>query len=272
MCEILKISRGLIYYKPKDKAEQQKKDRDIEDKVIDEFYSSRKNYGTRKLKVVLKNNSKLIVSRRKIGNIMRKYRLVSSYTKKHFKTHKVKCNEDKVENLVERKFNDRKPMEVVVSDITYVNVAGKWNYICLLLELSSREIIGYAVGNKKDAELVKKAFYSVKTNLSEVQIFHTDRGNEFKNKVIDEIIIAFGINRSLSKKGCPYDNAVAEATYKIIKTEFTFDKVFKNLDELDMLLFDYVNWFNNIRVHGSLGYLSPADFKSSLTKNCSIRG
>ena len=79
---------------------------------------------------------------------------------------------------------------------------------------------------------------------------------------MDEIIEGFGIKRSLSKKGCPYDNAAAEATYKIIKTEFAFNKIFKNFEELEYLLFDYVNWFNNIRIHGSLNYLSPVEYKS----------
>ena len=57
-------------------------------------------------------------------------------------------------------------------------------------------------------------------DLRQIQLFHTDRGNEFKNKLIDDALKTFNIQRSLSMKGCPYDNAVAEATFKIIKTEF----------------------------------------------------
>jgi len=57
-------------------------------------------------------------------------------------------------------------------------------------------------------------------DLRAINIFHTDRGNEFKNKLIEDTLSAFNIKRSLSRKGCPYDNAVAEATFKIIKTEF----------------------------------------------------
>lgn len=264
MCKFLGISRSLIYYKPKDKSEEKKKNAALENAVITEFRASKNNYGTRKLKVMLKRGG-FIVSRRKIGRIMTKYSLVSSYTVKHFKVHKSKVNNEKTENLVKRKFGERKPLEVVVSDLTYVNVAGKWNYICLLLDISGREIIGYAAGKNKDANLVKMAFYSVESRLSDIEIFHTDRGSEFKNQVVDEIIEAFGIKRSLSKKGCPYDNAVAEATYKIIKTEFAFDKVFNSLEELEYLLFDFVNWFNTIRIHSSLGYLSPLEYKTNLS-------
>jgi putative transposase len=101
----------------------------------------------------------------------------------------------------------------------------------------------------------------VKYNLNRLELFHTDRGSEFKNRLIDQALQTFGIKRSLSEKGTPYDNAVAEATFKTIKTEFVSGKVFDSQQELDLELFDYVNWFNNIRIHGSLNYLTPKEFK-----------
>lgn len=266
MCKFLKISRSLIYYKAKDKTEKFQKEKNLEELIIKHFKASKNNYGTKKLKKML-NRDNVIASRRKIGKVMAKYNLISNYTIKHFKIHKSKVNKEKIENIVERKFNGREALEVVVSDLTYVNVAGKWHYICILLDIGGREIIGFSAGANKDAELVRKAFYGVKGNLSNIEIFHTDRGSEFKNKIIDEIIKTFDIKRSLSKAGCPYDNAVAEATYKIIKTEFAFNKVFKSLEELDYLLFDYVNWFNNIRIHGSLNYLTPAEYKKQVQKH-----
>lgn len=73
----------------------------------------------------------------------------------------------------------------------------------MLVDLFNREIIGYSSGPNKDAELVKKAFSTVQTNLSQIKIFHTDRGNEFKNKIIDEILEVFEIERSLSMKDVP---------------------------------------------------------------------
>ncbi|WP_278683258.1 IS3 family transposase, partial [Paraclostridium bifermentans] len=98
-------------------------------------------------------------------------------------------------------------------------------------------------------------------DLSKIELFHTDRGNEFKNEKIDEILSIFEIKRSLSKKGCPYDNAVAEATYKIIKTEFAHNRRFESFEQLKLELFDYVNWYNNIRIHGSLNYHTPREYR-----------
>lgn len=94
-------------------------------------------------------------------------------------------------------------LDVVVSDLTYVKVAGKWNYICLILDLWNREIIGYAAGKHKTAELVYQAFCKIPYDLSRIHIFHTDRGNEFKNKVINKVIDTFGIKRSLPLKRLP---------------------------------------------------------------------
>jgi len=256
MCKVLKISRTVYYYE----STGRKGNSDLENAIVKIFEDSRNNYGTRKIKVMLKNMG-IIASRRKISKIMAKYNLISNYTKKQYKIHKVTCNNEKVENVVNREFNNREILEVIVSDLTSVNVAGLWNYICFLLDLHGRRIIGYSAGRKKDAELVYKAFTTVNPGLNKIQIFHTDRGNEFKNKIIDELLKAFNIKRSLSKKGCPYDNAVAEATFKILKTEFAYDRRFNSFEELERELFDYVNWYNNVRIHGSLGYLTPAAYK-----------
>ncbi|AZO95747.1 IS3 family transposase [Halocella sp. SP3-1] len=261
MCRILKISRSLVYYEPKKKSS----DSTLENEIISIFKTSKNNYGTRKIKQELAKKG-YQVSRRRIGRITKKYGLVSKYTVKQYKVHSTKFNEEKTENIVNRKFDRDQSLDVVVSDLTYVNVNGKWNYICLILDLFNREIIGYAVGKRKTASLVMKAFSSIQRPLNEINILHTDRGNEFKNKAIDQLLHTFSINRSLSKKGCPYDNAVAEAAFKVVKTEFAFDRIFTNFEELKYELFDYVNWYNNHRIHGSLDYLTPVEYRMLMSE------
>ena len=253
MCKVLKVPRSSFYYKDKVK----KVDSKLENAVIEEFGKSRNNYGTRKLKIVL-NRRGLTVSRRRIGNIMRKYRLVSKYTLRQTPKQKSgTVNNDEVPNVLNREFDDRPKYDVVVSDLTYIKIAGKWHYLCLLLDLCGRKIIGSAVGNQRNAKLVETAFYSVQGDLRQINLFHTDRGSEFKNRLIEDVLDAFGIKRSLSKKGTPIDNAVAESMYNIVKTEFVFGEEFADLDEFKLLWFDYVNWYNNIRIHGSLDYQTP---------------
>lgn len=137
-----------------------------------------------------------------------------------YKPHVDKRKESKIENVVKCNFQEQPQYHVVVSDLTYVRVGMNWHYICVLVDLFNRKIISYSARKNKDAELVSKAFSRVNVNLEKIQIFHTDWGNEFKNRLLDETLETFHIKRSLSMKGCPYDNAVAETIFKIRKTEF----------------------------------------------------
>lgn len=256
MCAVLQLPRSTYYYEASLK---QHKD-EISDQVVEAFKNSRRNYGTRKIKKVLSNHG-ILASRRRIGRIMRENGLVSTYTVAHFKRHKSPSNEDKVRNELNREFHERDHLEVVVSDLTYVRVAGKWNYVCIILDLFNREIIGFSAGAHKDAMLVYHAFASIKHDLSKISLFHTDRGNEFKNSTIEGLLETFQIKRSLSQKGCPYDNAVAEATFKVFKTEFVHQHAFESLDLLKLHLSDYVHWYNNLRIHSSLGYETPVSYR-----------
>lgn len=192
---------------------------------------------------------------------MKENALVSNYTVAQYKVYSRGCNESKVSNVVDRQFDNRAKLEVAVSDLTYVRVANKWNYVCTLIDLSNREIIGYSAGSNKDSSLIEKALLRCRYPLKDIKIFHSDRGREYDNIKIDNILETFEIERSLSRKGNPYDNAVSEATNKILKVEFIYQNKFESLDDLELQLAEYIYWYNNIRIHGSLGYISPVEYR-----------
>ena len=198
---------------------------------------------------------------------MKEAGIKSSYGKRSFKPCASKgCNESKVSNLIGREFNCWNRNEVIVSDLTYVRVNGEWNYICVLIDLFNREIVGWSVGRNKTSSLVMSAFSNANIDFNRVMIFHTDRGLEFCNRHIDDLILRYGIIRSLSRKGTPYDNAVAESTYKIIKTEFVKQESFKSLEMLRLCFGDYVHWFNCCRIHSSLNYMAPVEYRNAALK------
>ena len=261
MCRVLQVNRSTYYYEEKPKPDES----ELSSEIAEIFKVSRNNYGTRKIKQELMKTGKQ-VSRRRIGRIMKREGLVSNYTTAQFKPRKDTCNESKTKNILNRQFDGQGYRDVVISDLTYVRVGRHWNYICVLVDLYNREIIGYSAGEHKTAELVREAFQSVEGNLRDIRLFHTDRGNEFKNQTIEELLETFDIGRSLSHKGCPYDNAVAEATFKIIKTEFVWNETFTNLKELKLKLWDYVNWYNHHRIHSSLGYQTPVQYRENNLK------
>jgi transposase InsO family protein len=252
----------MYYYHINLKEKETKEE--YEEDVISAFKESNNNYGAKKIRNELRKRD-IRISKRRIRRIMEKNGLVSNYTIAQFKVHRTEVNQDKFDNELNREFNNKEENQVIVSDLTYVRVGNKWHYICILLDIFNREIVGYSAGANKDAKLVELAFMNSTIPLSNIQLFHTDRGSEFKNTNIDEILTAFNIRRSLSKPGCPYDNAVAEATYKIIKTEFIRGRKFVSLDHLKTELFDYINWYNNKRIHGSLNYLSPVEYRLNMS-------
>lgn len=187
--------------------------------------------------------------------------LISVYTRAQYNDYTAPVNDEEIPNLLKRNFNGFRPYGAVVSDVTYVRADQRWLYICILLDLFNREIIGYSVGEHHDSQLVCAAFDSVKVSLDNIGIFHTDRGGEFKNERIDKLLERHQIRRSLSMKGCPYDNAVAESAFNVIKTEFIHSQKFKNLEDIKGKLSVYVYWYNYVRIHGSLGYQTPAMYR-----------
>lgn len=260
-CKYLRVPRATYYYHlnhPKIARYDE-----IEARVVRIFMASKEVYGSRKIKMQLFKEDGSIVSRRKIRSIMKANFLISVYTEAIYKNYsrKDKVNRDEIDNNLHRQFDKRNKHEVLVSDLTYVKVNDKWHYICFLTDLFNREIISYSVGPNKTAGLVLNAFMNTNIPLTQIKCFHTDRGSEFKNEAIDRLLSAYGIKRSLSNPGVPYDNAVSESLYHISKTEFIRERRFPNLETLKTELFEYVWWYNHHRLHSTLGYMSPVEYR-----------
>ncbi|EBA39204.1 integrase core domain protein [Collinsella aerofaciens ATCC 25986] len=260
-CRLLGVARST-YYSMRSRADRPAAPDPAAPAVVAAHAASKGRYGSRKIKASLERSG-VTVSRRRVCRIMRENGLVSAYGRKRFKVHPGAVNEADVPNVVARGFGGRAPRTHICSDLTYVRVGASWNYVCLLVDLYNREIVGHSAGPRKDARLVKSAFATLSFPISDIEVFHTDRGSEFDNAEIDLMLEAFGIERSLSAKGCPYDNAVDESTNRILKAELVHRETFGTTRELRAKLSDYVHWYNNFRIHSTLGYMSPVEFREA---------
>lgn len=260
-CRLLGVARST-YYSMRSRADRPAAPDPAAPAVVAAHAASKGRYGSRKIKASLERSG-VTVSRRRVCRIMRENGLVSAYGRKRFKVHPGAVNEADVPNVVARGFGGRAPRTHICSDLTYVRVGASWNYVCLLVDLYNREIVGHSAGPGKDARLVKSAFATLSFPISDIEVFHTDRGSEFDNAEIDLMLEAFGIERSLSAKGCPYDNAVDESTNRILKAELVHRETFGTTRELRAKLSDYVHWYNNFRIHSTLGYMSPVEFREA---------
>lgn len=261
MCRCLNITRNRFYYQriPKLNTEELK----LGAKVSEIFKQSYRAYGTRRIQAELRRQG-ITLSRRKISNIMASHQLVSKYTQKRYRVNLSGSNEAIVKNELNREFDVGQQRKVLVTDLTYVRVKERWHYLCVIVDIANREIVAHSAGRHKSAELVMQALSQVSFSLSEIDLFHSDRGKEFDNHLLDECFAIFGITRSLSHKGCPYDNAVAEATFKAIKTEFVSNQLFDSLEQLKLQFCHYVDWFNYTRLHSSLNYQTPIEYRSKM--------
>ncbi|WP_156323871.1 IS3 family transposase [Bacillus sp. JCM 19034] len=191
MCDVLKIPRSTFYHvtevSTQKKLEKAKEEQELNDKILKIFNENRKVYGTRKIKKELLKAGHT-VSRRRIGRLMGELGIPSKYAQPSYKPMKSQPNEESVRNVLDQEFQVAEEMSVLVSDLTYVKVGQHWNYVCFLIDLYNREIVGHSVGKRKDAALVQRVFATVNRSLKNVKLFHTDRGSEFKNVGIDDII------------------------------------------------------------------------------------
>ena len=174
-CEILGVPRST-YYQLRSHPETPPAPDPIEPDVLAAHAESRGRYGSRKVKASLERRG-ISASRRRIARIMRENGLSSAYGRKRFKVHPGKPNEAELPNLVAREFDGRAPRTHVCSDLTYVRAGGSWCYVRLLVDLYNREIVGRAAGSRRDALLVKAAFATLEFPISDIAVFHTDRGS-----------------------------------------------------------------------------------------------
>ena len=169
-------------------------------------------------------------------------------------------------NVLGRELDGCAPHARLAGDLACVRVLSVWRCICPLVGLASREIAGHAAGAREDAELAKPAFATVAFPLFDIDVFHSGRGSESDDMAPDEMLEVFGIAGSLSKRGCPCDDAVDESADKMLKAELVYGEGFGSLEELQAKLGDYVWWYNHERMHSTLGCMSPVEFREkSLT-------
>lgn len=219
----------------------------------------RERHGAGKIKAALERKG-VTASRRRIGGIMREQGMTGAYARGRSEPHGTRADEAGLANLPDRGSDGYAPHTRPAGDLTHVRVGNGWAYVCPLAGLADRGIVGHSAGRTRDAGLVLGAFATFDFPLADVQVFRTDRGGGFDDTRIDEPLDVFGIKRSLSRKGDPYDNAVVESTNRPLKKELMYRNSYATIEQLRRDPDDYVWWSDDQRLHSTLGYRSPKEF------------
>lgn len=169
-------------------------------------------------------------------------------------------------NQLAQDFTATAPNRKWVTDITYLPTAEGWVYLAVVLDLFSRKVVGWALSNSLATELVSAALrQAVETRRPTGQhlLHHSDRGCQYTSDAYQQTLRTLGIQCSMSRTGCCYDNAVMERFFWSLKHEWTNHERFHNLEEARLSVFQYIETFyNSQRLHQTLGYLSPNQFEA----------
>ena len=258
---ILGVPRSTCYRMPAHPPRPKAPD-PIEPDALGAFEASRGGYGARRLKVALERAG-ITASRRRICRIMRESGLSSAYSGRAPRGGARPAQPPSADNVLARGFDGHAPRTHAAADLAYVRAGGSWCYVCLLVDLYNREMVGCSCGRRKDARLVKAAFSNVAFPLTAIEVFHSDRGSEFRNGEIDALLSAFGIERSASRPGNPCDNAVVESANRVLKRELVRGRAFASVERLRAELFDWANRHDSCRLHSTLGCMTPVGFREA---------
>ena len=152
--------------------------------------------------------------------------------------------------------------QVWVGDITFIRVGKQWNYLSVVMDRYSREIIGWSFSKNRSAELVRESLLmAIADNpVSPGLIFHSDQGTEYASRLYMDTLEQKGITGSMSRKGHCWDNAHMESFFQSLKTEMVYFNHFRTLEEATAYIMDYMRFYNRERLHSGIGYESPANY------------
>ena len=263
-CELFGVScSGFYDWKRRPLSNRALKNQELLVEVKNIFNINKERYGSPRIQRALVKQGKT-VSENKIARLMRKEGLCAK-GKKAFRAKTTINNpsdkkSERVYKIEEQKVT--KENEVWVSDLTYIRTKEGFCYLTIVMDLWNREIKGKNIANNMLAENTKDALLkAVKSSSGKLDktIFHSDQGVQYCSFEFREKLELLSMTQSMSRKGNCYDNAFAESFFHSLKTELGH-KVFENFKEAKKEINEYINWYNNERLHSSLGYLSPKDY------------
>lgn len=269
MCEVLEVSSSGYYaWRERPPSPRAQRHDQIQAAVRQVHAESYENYGSYKIARELAERPELeSACRNTVANAMRemglKSRILRTFTPT---TTQADPTKQPAPNHLAQDFTADAPNRKWVTDITYLPTAEGWVYLAVVLDLFSRKVVGWALSNSLATELVSAALrQAVETRRPTGQnlLHHSDRGCQYTSDAYQQTLRTLGIQCSMSRTRCCYDNAVMERFFWSLKHEWTNHERFHNLEEARLSVFQYIETFyNSQRLHQTLGYLSPNQFEA----------
>ncbi len=259
LCEALDVSRGTFYNhilrnKKQNTFYVQRKEelREMIQRIYDD---SNQIFGAGKIMAVLKEQG-IKAGEKTVRLLMRDMGIKSIRQEAKSLYDKEKKRN---RNLLQQQFNPLKPNQVWVSDITMFRLKEKNFYICVILDLYSRAVVGYKIGIKNRTQLTKSTFKLAYTNRQPQSglMFHSDNGGNYCCRTFQSYLIKLNVEQTFSRPYVPYDNSVMESFFASMKREELYRRKFKSENEFYKAVADYIIFYNEKRPHYQNSYRTP---------------
>ena len=265
LCDALGVARGTFYnhiFRRAERSKYEKEQTQLRLKVKQAFDDSEQRFGAEKIRIVLADGG-IHVSKKRILAIMQEMGLSSVRidAKRQFK----RKQQYEKQNLLKREFAAGHPNQIWVSDITYFKIKSYWVYLCIILDLYSRKIVGWRVSRNMSTNLVTATFKAAFQERGQPQnlTFHSDRGKQYMSKALTGLFQKYGVKQSFSATARPLDNAVAETFFSTFKREEAYRKDYTSEQHFRRSTEEYIRFYNEVRPHQTLNYKTPQAFEDA---------
>jgi transposase InsO family protein len=229
---------------------------------------SRQTYGSPRVFKELKARG-IALGRKRVERLMKSAGIAVHPLRRFVTTTDSDHDQPIAPNLLEQDFTAAAPNQRWVTDITYIPTDEGWLFLAAILDLYSRRIVGWAMQPTMHRSLVLKALDMAVTDRrpSAGLIHHSDRGSQYASEDYRNALDAHGLVASMSRRACCYDNAAMESFWHTLKNELTHRQHYQTRAEAQQNIFAYIEvFYNRVRRHSSIGYLSPVTFENLRTK------
>ena len=246
MCRIFGVSRSG-YYSYVNRMDVPAKDLSLAEKIRECQTECKQTYGYRRVHIWLERN-KIHCNPKTVLRIMNKYGLLSVVRRRQY----VKYGEalHRYPNLLNRNFVAERPNQKWVTDISYIRTGQGFLYLSVIRDLYDNSIVAYKTGTQQTIHLVLSTLRAAKKKekvTAELQL-HSDQGFQYTSQAYFKLTQAYGITPSMSRRGNPYDNALAENFFSILKTECIYRSKIATFAEANRLIDEYIYFYNHQRI------------------------
>jgi putative transposase len=267
VCRTLGVSRSAHYQRRSGRrSERAIRDDELVATIRKVHAENFEAYGYRKMHLALRRRG-VGVGRDRVKRLMRAHGIQGAKRRgKKWKTTTPDPHAGRRPDLVERDFTASRPDELYVADLTYLRCWEGLVFLAFVIDVYSRRVVGWQLAPHMRARLVcdalKMAVSTRRRGADVALVHHSDRGSQYTSIEFGQVLDDHRVLQSVGSVGDAYDNSMAESFVDTLKTELIRDRVWQTRSQLELAIVEYLGWFNDARLHESLGDLTPAEFEA----------